>query len=589
MGFLSKWYSVAISVFCGRVGSPKSVALAGLLLLITLRAVGSPTDPANCRYLRVSATARPFIPVVAYYLRHGDSVYALKEGYHSCRQSLSYFDTANAIAQRLKDTALLAETTFALGRVYDAWNEDPPKTIALFEQSVAYMKAKSTDTLRRYYAAFLLAHAYRKAGDTLGALQQLEALWRALRKHDTAFLRRMPSTVEMAAAAADIGALKLADRILEQLTRREWIKNDVESYNYLNHYFLTRAHIDLGAGRLSTPYLDSFRQSYEVEKKPETKAYYAHDLALLYEQTHNYEEAFRFRKEADRLFALTTTHSERKLLSDALSRTEKLSLRRQQYYQENIRSTRLTAFWVLSTLLLIISILSFYLYRRGRRYRSQSKLLQNTNRVLDEKVAYIELINRERDHRFKNNLNAVQSLLQMQSRQAPLEEVAARLRVAQMRVESIALLHNMLLQGRGQLSFAAYAESLFKGVLDCYADEKAILFHLDIEEWSFPEEFYAPFSLILNEWITNSVKYAQPAGEHLNLFLSLKTKSGTSIVIDYHDDGLPLKTTTIPPEGLGSQIIYMLARQMGATLLQDSPFHYKITLLHERENQSPNC
>ena len=562
------------------------ILIGGSLLCALLSVQAAPDDPLHLRYQRVGAAARPFIPLVQEYLRRGDSSYAQKDGYESFQYSLHFFDTAHAIAQQLKDTALLAETTAAIARVYDAWNEDPQKTINLLRQSIVFMESKSNDAIRRYYTRYLLAHAYQKAKQEQAALYRLENLLAVLSTSDTALLHQMPFTVEMAFTAVKAGNIELADRILNKLTRREWIANDTLTHNYLDDYYLTRAYIDVADGKAETPYVDSFKHAFKTESVLYQKKMYAQMLAEFFKFKGNFTLAFYYMEQMEALGLLMHTGQERDQLSKSLAYTESGAQKRQLKLEQHIRTARITGLWVLGVGLMIITVLSFYLYNRNYKFRQQSKLLHQTNQALDEKVAQVELLNQEIEHRIKNNLYAVQSLLKLQSRQAPGEEIAASLQMAQLRVSSIALLHTMLLKGRGAMQFGAYAQLLFENIIACYEEERKVNFHLKVEDCPLPETTYSPLSLILNEWITNSVKYARPLGRELNLFLSLTSVPEQGIVITYYDNGLPPYIVSTPASGLGSKIINMLTRQMGAPLIQESLFHYKITLPYERENQS---
>ncbi len=463
-----------------------------------------------------------------------------------------------------------------MGRIYDAWNKEPKRTFSFFRQAINYMRLKSTDTARQYYTIYLLAHTYGKSGDNASMLVMLEQLFNTIRKEPKAALYKMPFTSEMALAAAEAGGFELARRIL-QLTPREWIANDATTHNYLDHYYVTRALMEVHAGRHQTLYMDSVKQAYEAESKITEKIYDAAQLLKLYELIADYKNAYRFQKKIDSLQETLVTPEGQDLFT-ALLQSELSSRSRQNLYQAHIRTTRTAAQWILSVLVVVISVLSFYLYTRNRKYKGQSKLLVHTNQVLDEKIEQVRLLNKEIEHRVKNNLYTIQSLLQLQSRQTENEEVAASLQIAQMRVECMALLHNMLLRGHGHLSFKAYAETLIKEIVSSYATEKEINFTLDVEDSPLPETFYVPLSLILNEWVTNSVKYAQTDDRILRLFLSVKKENDGPILIGYYDNGVLPQKPAVPQEGLGSQIIRMLSRQMRATLIQKPLFHYKITL-----------
>ena len=581
MAFLSTFCRVTDDLVWIRKRSKTAIAFGGFLMCVLSNATADPGALQPFPYQQVGAAARPFIPVVQSYLRRGYYLYNQKDGCKSLQQSLCFFDTANTIAQRLQDTALLAETTCAIAHFYDGWNEDPQKTISLLKQALLYMEAKSSNIPRLHYTRYLLARAYVKAGENATAFVYLEQLLTNLSPSDTALLHKMPFTVEMAFTAVEAGNVGLANRILTKLTRREWIANEPQNDNYLDHYYLTRAYIDAMHGKKESPYLDSFRHALKTEPVLFNKRYYAKLLADYYKLNGNYALAFHYLEYSETLDLLLHAQEERSRFSELLASTEAKVLNRQQKVTAAIQTPSNTALWVLDGLVLVIAGLSFYFYGQNQKFRQQSKQLQHANQVLDGKVAQVELRSQEVEHRVKNNLYAVQSLLELQSRQALGEEAAASLQIAQMRVASVALLYNMLLQGKGTLRFEVFAQALFKNIIACYADEREVTFSLEVEDSPLPESTYSPLSLMLNEWVTNSVKYAQTNGSALRLFLSLKKVPQVGILITYHDNGVLSPHQRAPVTGLGSKIISMLAHQMGATLLQESLFYYQITLPHE--------
>nr|WP_262898964.1 sensor histidine kinase [Hymenobacter piscis] len=242
----------------------------------------------------------------------------------------------------------------------------------------------------------------------------------------------------------------------------------------------------------------------------------------------------------------------------------------------------------LSLALAIISLLSFYLARQRRLASERAVALAQANQDLDEKVAQVELLNKEIQHRVKNNLHMVFSLLQMQERRTENAEVLEQLQAARLRVESIAALHNQLLAGRpdGPLDLSAFLKELISAVVNCLANEQHVVTHLLTEDVQLPPNGYVALSLILNEWVTNSIKYARPVGERLELTVRVRNQPGL-VRIDYADNGLPPTTTAAAPEpGLGSQIIGLLSRQLGATLrtLPAHPYHYELLIPHGAEN-----
>lgn len=233
----------------------------------------------------------------------------------------------------------------------------------------------------------------------------------------------------------------------------------------------------------------------------------------------------------------------------------------------------------LSASLAIITLLSGYLYRQQRRSRRQAWALAQANGLLDEKVAQVELLNKEIQHRVKNNLHMVYSLLHMQERRTDNEEVQAHLQAARLRVESIASLHNQLmLSPDHDPDLAIYLKGLISSVVNCLANDRQVLKHLQTAPLHLPPGSYLALSLILNEWVTNSIKYAS-TGEHLLEIAVQVRHEGPRTCLAYTDNGTPPPGPAAPP-GLGTQIIGLLTRQLGATLrtTPGQPFHYELCI-----------
>lgn len=556
------------------------------LLLLTLTLSG----------LRAGAAApptpqhRPFFRLLA----AGDSVYARKDGLRAMQQSLVYYDSALALAQRSRDTLLLAEAIFAKGRVYDAWNQQPQQTVTTFQRAAALFGRLPAQRQRYFYARYLLAHAYDKVPDSTRAVQTLRALTRELRAAPDSLLRRLPFTVEMALVATQVRNYPLADSLLRQFTRRAWVHNDPGSYDYLSHYYLVQARLAVLHRRATTtPYLDSLASAYRQSRNPFDRAFYSHNLAELYAalatrlgQPHH---AYDYLRIATGLADSLAAGGDADQLRRALIRSEERQRTREQDYEATARTTRRLATGVLIAALLVISLLSFRLYRQRQASRGQARALARANQQLDEKVNQVELLNKEIQHRVKNNLHMIFSLLQMQERRSDNDEVIENLQAARLRVESIAALHNQLLLSPEGLDLGAYLHELISAVIKCLANDRQVVTHLRTEALHLPTNSYFALSLILNEWVTNSIKYAAPLGEVLEINISVRTRPH-DVCIAYTDNGLApptgaagtgrVRTTTLTSSGLGTQIIQLLTRQLSArlTTAPTHPYQYELRI-----------
>ena len=515
-------------------------------------------------------------------LAKGDSIYSQKTGYASFQQSLRYFDSAQVLAEESGEQILLAYAIFARGRVYDAWNKEPAKTIELFTRATELFRIAGAED-RYFYAKHLVAHAYDKVGDSVGATTVLRELVAELAGRDTATRRRMRFIPEMALIATEVQAYPLADSILRYLTRRDWIANDPRTYNYLDHYYLSQSRLDIYWRRKAgSPYTDSLVTAYGQLPALMDKLYYARQLADLYGATGHYAGAYRYRTIQEELGGQLASGSDFEQMQRALVVSETAAERRKLAYEETISRGRAYAIWGLSLLLAVITILSIYLYRRTRKYRVQSLHLGELNTELDRQVSKVELLNKEIQHRVKNNLYTIYSLLHMQQDSTDNEEVIAHLEAARLRVESVASLHDHILGSGDMVDFGAYIKVLVNKVVACFAERRKVITHIKTETVSLPLNTCFALSLILNEWITNSIKYAENGGEMLNMDIRIANEAG-QVCIDYADDGIAQAGAPAKP-GLGTEIIRLLTAQVKGrlTTINHHPYQYNLCIPNGR-------
>lgn len=569
-------FFLLICTLVRRPGYRWPAVLVGLLTLA--QASGS---PARAQPAPAGLRGRFFQLLAA-----GDSVYAEKKGYSSFAHAQQYYDRAQVLAERSQDTLLLAEAVFARGRVYDAWNKEPQKTVRYFQRAADLFARLPTQRRRYFYATYLVAHAYDKVPDSLRTVQVLRRLRRELRHQPAALLRQVPSTVEMALTATEVRNYPLADSLLRQLVHRPWVRNDPETYDYLTHYYLAQARLDVHYRRRPrAPYLDS------LARMPATNAldrvYYGHNLADLYAAAGRYPAAYAALGRATRLADSLNEGGNIDQVRLSLLRSEEQAAERQQQVEAVRQRARTWGLWGLGGGLAIISLLSFYLFRQQQlsRRRAQALALANaalaeSNAQLDQQVAQVELLNKELQHRVKNNLHMVYSLLQMQERRTDNEEVIEHLQAARLRVESIAALHNQLLLSPAEgPDLAVYLKGLISSVVSCLANDRRVITHLQSSPLRLPPSAYLALSLILNEWVTNSIKYAAtPPGQLLEISVRVRHEARHTC-LDYADSGLPPRAGTAPGgPGLGTQIITLLTRQLGATLTTPPGRPYTYTL-----------
>ncbi|MEW6497279.1 MAG: histidine kinase dimerization/phosphoacceptor domain -containing protein, partial [Cyanobacteriota bacterium] len=124
-----------------------------------------------------------------------------------------------------------------------------------------------------------------------------------------------------------------------------------------------------------------------------------------------------------------------------------------------------------------------------------------------------EVLLQEIHHRVKNNLQVISSLLDLQSQQIEEQAMLEVFRESQNRVKSMALVHEKLYQSKNfaRINFAEYTESLTNFLFKAYIlNSGNVNLELDIDEVNFDIEIAIPCGLIINELVSNALKYAFP-------------------------------------------------------------------------------
>ncbi len=202
------------------------------------------------------------------------------------------------------------------------------------------------------------------------------------------------------------------------------------------------------------------------------------------------------------------------------------------------------------------------------RYRAEASLRAS----LQEK----ELLLREIHHRVKNNLQFVSSLLSLQANLLPDEQARAPFEDSQRRLQGMALVHEQLYRSTqlGQIHFKSYIQDLVTQVRDSMViTGRPITISLELDDIVLPLDIVIPCGLIINELVSNALKYAFVPGESrpAELRVSLRREADQQLTLAVSDNGVGL-----PPAfdyehtaTLGLQLVTMLARQLRGQLKLD--------------------
>lgn len=197
-----------------------------------------------------------------------------------------------------------------------------------------------------------------------------------------------------------------------------------------------------------------------------------------------------------------------------------------------------------------------------RDITNRKKSEEQLHKAIQEK----EVLLRELHHRVKNNLQVMTSLLGLQSEMLKDKKAKEALRVTQMRVKSIALIHEELYQAKdlANVNFGEYLKLLIENLSEVYNANPRIQFHLDLNGTQLNVDTAVPLGMIVNELVTNSLKYAFPGNRRGNISIQLHPVEGSSYLMVIEDDGVGIGNDfeTKQHNSLGMQLVQILAQQL---------------------------
>ena len=194
-----------------------------------------------------------------------------------------------------------------------------------------------------------------------------------------------------------------------------------------------------------------------------------------------------------------------------------------------------------------------------------------TEKELATALAAREVLLKEVHHRVKNNLQIISSLLNMQTEQLTDPAMIDVFRESQQRVQAMAMIHERLYgqEDVERLDFEDYVEGLAQDLFFAYGVEAgAVHLQLNLNPVSLELNQAIPCGLILNELLTNSLKYAFPEGKTGQISVDLTSTPDKHIRLSVSDNGigLPKDFDAAQSNSLGLKITHILTRQLRGEL-----------------------
>ena len=250
---------------------------------------------------------------------------------------------------------------------------------------------------------------------------------------------------------------------------------------------------------------------------------------------------------------------------------------------------------ILLFLLLSVSYNRYRLKQRNnQQLRAQQQVLHTRQEEINYKNTTLQLLLTEKEwllkeihHRVKNNLQVVMSLLNAQASYLTDDAALSAIQESQHRVQAMALIHQKLYQSEqvAHISMPTYIQEVVAYLRDSYNLAHPIRFEVQVDPVELDVTQAVPVGLIINEAITNALKYAFPQGHPgtINLIFQRLAPATYKLTITDNGIGLPVGYDPKWSRSLGMTLMQGFSQQLGSELTIRSDPGVSICLLFSDE------
>jgi two-component sensor histidine kinase len=267
-------------------------------------------------------------------------------------------------------------------------------------------------------------------------------------------------------------------------------------------------------------------------------------------------------------------------------KSAQLVIKQTQLKQSQAEKVRIIRNSLIIVLVLLLALV-YYRYKvkqkNNMQLEEQQKEISAKNNSLKRLLDENELLLREVHHRVKNNLQIVKSLLNSQSSYLKDEVALKAVMESQHRISAMSLIHQKLYRADDAFTvyMPEYINELVSYLEDSFNAKEFVYFDLQIAPLELDVARALPLGLILNELITNALKYAFPAGAKgvLKVKMSIDSASQVSLLVNDNGPGLPEGFEANSETSFGMTLIKGLTEDLDGQLSFDSKNGTAVTIV----------
>jgi two-component system, sensor histidine kinase PdtaS len=485
-------------------------------------------------------------------------------------KNLEALEHANTAIENMKWSGLsLLEGTFCtrVGVAYEALGKSE-EALTWYKEGIEH---RSKNSQMFWFKSFLYATTH---------LVDHGRLAEALTLIDSVILKFPPITSWETAQVLTLegvcyqklGNYKLADehyRAFFQLTQKH---PDLDRYGEFTDGYLEIIKFYLSLSNVKAARL-FMKKAFSSEVSMHTEAKKAFILFKIDSIEGNYKSAighhiqFKFFDDLDKSMEQRKKFDELEIKYGAEKKDQEI-----QMQATKLQQAMYTRNWILGAVALLLIVVGLLVYntrlkqRTHKQLESQRAEIEKQNSTLRHLVDEKDWLVKEIHHRVKNNLQIVMSLLNSQSAYADNDAALTAIHNSQHRVHAMSLIHQKLYNSENvsSIDMSSYIRELTLYLSDSFNTRQRIRFEFAIEPLELDVSQAVPIGLILNEAITNSIKYAFPDGRSGVITIALSNSTSNQYVLSISDNGvgMPTRLDSKQSGSLGMSLIAGLSEDL---------------------------
>ncbi|HIP36389.1 MAG TPA: sensor histidine kinase [Crocinitomix sp.] len=476
-----------------------------------------------------------------------------------------YLISANYYQQK-KDSNRYASVLNSLGAVHEKTNND---SLSLHYYKLARKVGKSIkDYKRSGIASINISNIYNSKNDLKNALFYSEDSVKDLKTRPSYQSFLTLAEINLASVYNNTNNYKKANKLYDKLLKK--IDSTKDMYSY--------AGILLGKGtalfrqgktKKAKPFVEQAYQKFKTNNFTDEKFQMMPELIRIYKDLGNYKKSVALYDEYTVLKDSILTNKQDKNIANAIQKyeTDKKDAQLKVLTLENEKTAQQKQMYLYLALagLLIAGLIGYFL----RKNRKTTKILASNNIQLNKALSDNEVLLKETHHRVKNSLQMISSLLYLQSENIEDEKAAASVKDGQIRVKSMALIHQKLYQKDNLtgVEVSDYINDLAESIFQSHnIDNDAIELKIDVEKMILDIDTITPIGIIINELIVNALKHAfDKTIKKPKITISLYKKEDY-LCLNVSDNGKGFEKTKNNKKSFGMKLIKSLSRKLKAEL-----------------------